>query len=42
MERFKKGDIVGIKGRIQTSIYETEDGSKRKATEENCIKPELL
>lgn len=32
-EYCKKGDIVGIKGRIQTSLYETEDGSKRKATE---------
>ena len=29
----KKGDIVGIKGRIQTSLYETEEGSKRKTTE---------
>ena len=32
-EYCKKGDIVGIKGRIQTSIYETEDGSKRKNIE---------
>ena len=28
-----KGDCVGIKGRIQTSTYEAEDGSKRKVTE---------
>ena len=32
-EYCKKGDIVGIKGRIQTSIYEEEDGRKRKTTE---------
>ena len=32
-EYCKKGDIVGIKGRIQTSLYETEEGSKRKTTE---------
>lgn len=25
-EYCKKGDIVGVKGRIQTSSYETEDG----------------
>ena len=24
----KKGDIVGVKGRLQTSNYEKEDGSK--------------
>ena len=28
-----KGDIVGIKGRIQTSSYEAEDGTIRKHTE---------
>ena len=28
-----KGDIVGIKGRIQTSSYEAEDGTIRKYTE---------
>ena len=27
-EYCKKGDIVGIKGRIQTSSYEKEDGEK--------------
>ena len=27
-EYCKKGDIVGIKGRIQTSSYEIEDGEK--------------
>ena len=31
-EYCKKGDIVGVKGRIQTSNYETEDGEKRKST----------
>ncbi len=28
-----KGDIIGVKGRIQTSNYETEDGEKRKSTQ---------
>ena len=28
-----KGDIVGIKGRIQTSTYETEEGLKKYSTE---------
>ena len=31
-EYCKKGDIVGVKGRIQTNNYETEDGEKRKST----------
>ncbi len=33
VEYCRKGDVVGIKGRIQTSIYELEEGSKRKTTE---------
>lgn len=32
-EYCKKGDIVGVKGRIQTNNYETEDGEKRKSTQ---------
>ena len=28
-----KGDLVGIKGRIQTSNYETENGEKKKSTQ---------
>ena len=28
-----KGDIIGVKGRIQTNNYETEDGEKRKSTQ---------
>ena len=28
-----KGDIIGVKGRIQTSNYETEDDEKRKSTQ---------
>jgi single-strand DNA-binding protein len=28
-----KGDIICVKGRIQTSNYETEDGEKRKSTQ---------
>ena len=28
-----KGDIIGVKGSIQTSNYETEDGEKRKSTQ---------
>lgn len=33
VEYCKKGDVVGIKGRIQTSNYETEDGTKKYTTE---------
>ena len=29
----KKGDIIGVKGRIQTNLYENEDGEKRKSTD---------
>lgn len=29
----KKGDIVGVKGRIQTSNYETKDGKNIKMTQ---------
>lgn len=29
----KKGDIVGVKGRIQTSNYETKDGKNIKLTQ---------
>ena len=32
-EYCKQGDLIGIKGRIQTSNYETEDGEKRKSTQ---------
>ena len=32
MEYCNKGDLVGIRGRIQTNNYETEDGEKRKST----------
>lgn len=32
-EYCKKGDIVGVKGRIQTSSYETEEGDKKYAME---------
>ena len=32
-EYCKKGDIVGVKGRIQTSSYETEYGDKKYAME---------
>lgn len=31
-EYCKKGDLVGIKGRLETKIYETDSGEKRKAT----------
>ena len=33
VEYCRKGDMVGIKVRLQASTYETEDGSKRKVTE---------
>ena len=32
-EYCKKGDLVGIKGRIQTNNYETKDGEKKKSTQ---------
>ena len=28
-----KGDVIGVKGRIQTSDYETEEGEKKKSTQ---------
>ena len=31
-EYCKKGDLLGIKGRIETSIYEKDDGEKVKRT----------
>ena len=33
VEFCRKGDLVGIRGRIQTSTYEADDGTKRKVTE---------
>ena len=32
-EYCKKGDTVGIRGRLQTSSYETDDGIKKKVVE---------
>ncbi len=32
-EYCKKGDTVGVRGRLQTSNYETDDGVKHKAVE---------
>ena len=32
-EYCKKGDILGIKGRVETSSYENEDGEKKKSTQ---------
>ena len=32
-EYCKKGDIIGIKGRVETSSYENDDGEKRKSTQ---------
>ena len=32
-EYCKKGDILGVKGRLQTNIYEKEDGTKIKKQE---------
>ena len=31
-EYCKKGDMIGIKGRVETEIYEKEDGTKQKVT----------
>lgn len=32
-EYCKKGDLVGVKGRLQTNTYENEEGEKKKITE---------
>jgi single-strand DNA-binding protein len=32
VEYIHKGDLIGVKGRIQTDTYETEDGVKHKKT----------
>lgn len=32
-EYCKKGDLIGIKGRLETNNYETENGEKRKSTQ---------
>ena len=32
VEYIHKGDLIGIKGRVQTETYETEDGVKHKKT----------
>lgn len=29
----KKGDLLSIKGRVETSLYEKEDGTKHKSTQ---------
>ena len=29
-EYCKKGDMIGVRGRVETNIYEKEDGSKQK------------
>ena len=31
-EYCKKGDIVGVKGRVKTEFYEDKDGDKKKST----------
>lgn len=31
-EYCKKGDVIGIKGRVETSVYEDESGEKKKFT----------
>ena len=32
-EYCQTGDMVGVKGRIQTRVFETDDGTKKKKTE---------
>lgn len=32
-EYCQKGDMVGVKGRVETNTYETEDGEKKKSTQ---------
>lgn len=31
-EYCKKGDVIGVKGRVETSVYEDESGEKKKST----------
>ena len=33
VEYCKKGDLVGVKGRLQTNTYENEDGEKKRIIE---------
>ena len=33
LEYYHKGDVIGVRGRIETSNVENEDGSKKKITE---------
>ena len=39
---FAKGDLIGIKGEIQTRQYEDKNGNKRKAVEILCNEVEFL
>lgn len=32
-EYCKKGDMIGVKGRVETSVYENESGEKKKSTQ---------
>ena len=32
-EYCKKGDLIGIEGKVETNTYETEDGEKKKSTQ---------
>ena len=32
-EYCKKGDMIGVKGRVETSVYENETGEKKKTTQ---------
>lgn len=32
-EYCKKGDMIGVKGRVETSVYENESGEKKKTTQ---------
>ena len=37
-----QGDVLGVKGRIQTDTYETEDGTKKKVTQKKTKKISFL
>ena len=32
-EYCRKGDLIGIEGKVETNTYETEDGEKKKSTQ---------
>ena len=40
-EYCETGDMIGIKGRLQTRVVETPEGTKRKKNRDNCWKSHI-